>query len=79
MTARALQVAVMTMALTGPAFAERISNPIAVFAGLDKITGVTTTFEVPIGEQRQFGGLIVQPRCLLHAAGHGGAQDHDIR
>ena len=62
MTARALQVAVMTMALTGPAFAERISNPIAVFAGLDKITGVTTTFEVPIGEQRQFGGLIVQPR-----------------
>lgn len=62
MTARALQVAVMTMALTGPAFADRISNPIAVFAGLDKITGVTTTFEVPIGEKRQFGGLIVQPR-----------------
>jgi hypothetical protein len=62
MTSRVLQIALMTMALAGPAFAERISNPIAVFAGLDKITGVTTTFEVPIGEQRQFGGLIVQPR-----------------
>ncbi len=62
MTRRALHVAVMTIALTGPAWAERISNPIAVFAGLDKITGVTTTFEVPIGEQRQFGGLIVLPR-----------------
>jgi len=40
---------------------ERISNPIAVFAGLDKITGVTTTFEIPIGEERRFGALIVRP------------------
>ncbi len=43
-----------------PAAAERISNPIAVFSGLDKITGITTTFEVPIGEEKQFGGLIVK-------------------
>ena len=48
--------------LAGTAFAERISNPIAVFNGLDKITGVTTTFEVPIGEERRFGGLVVRPR-----------------
>ena len=41
--------------------AERISNPIAAFAGLDKITGITTTFEIPIGEERRFGGLIVKP------------------
>ncbi len=41
--------------------AQQITNPIAVFAGLDKITGITTTFEIPIGEQRQFGGLIVKP------------------
>jgi hypothetical protein len=41
--------------------AERIANPIAAFAGLDKITGITTSFEIPIGEQRQFGGLIVKP------------------
>lgn len=42
---------------------ERLSNPIAVFAGLDKITGVTTTFEVPIGEERRFGALIVKPNA----------------
>jgi hypothetical protein len=47
--------------LVQPALADRIANPIAIFAGLDKITGVTTTFEVPIGEQRQFGGLVVLP------------------
>lgn len=40
---------------------ERLNNPIAVFAGLDKITGVTTTFEIPIGEERRFGALIVRP------------------
>ena len=40
---------------------DRIANPIAVFAGLDKITGVTTTFEIPIGEERRFGALIVRP------------------
>ena len=45
----------------GPAQAERISNPIAMFAGLDKITGVTTTFEIPIGQERRFGSVIVKP------------------
>ncbi|HUR42769.1 MAG TPA: DUF2155 domain-containing protein [Aestuariivirga sp.] len=44
-----------------PARAERIANPIAVFNGLDKITGVTTIFEVAIGGQKRFGGLIVKP------------------
>lgn len=51
----------VVLAASQSARADRLSNPIAVFAGLDKITGVTTTFEVPIGEQRQFGGLIVKP------------------
>jgi hypothetical protein len=41
--------------------AERIANPIAVFAGLDKITGLTTSFEVKIGEEGRFGGLLVKP------------------
>lgn len=45
----------------GPARAERIANPIALFAGLDKITGVTTTFEIPIGQERRFGSVIVKP------------------
>lgn len=44
-----------------PAQAERIANPIALFAGLDKITGVTTSFEIPIGEERRFGSVIVKP------------------
>ena len=57
-----LVLATVSLGMAGPAFAERTANPIAVFAGLDKITGVTTTFEVPIGEQRQFGGLVVLPR-----------------
>ena len=42
------------------AHAERIANPIAVFTGLDKITGITTTFETKVGEAKQFGGLIVK-------------------
>ncbi len=41
--------------------AERIANPIAVFNGLDKITGLTTIFEIAIGDQKRFGGLIVKP------------------
>ena len=43
------------------ASAEPIANPIAIFNGLDKITGITTTFEVRIGEQKRFGGLVVTP------------------
>jgi len=45
----------------GPAMADRIANPIALFAGLDKVTGVTTSFEIPIGEERSFGNVIVKP------------------
>ena len=44
------------------AWAGPISNPIAVFNGLDKITGITTTFEVPIGEEKRFGGFVVKPQ-----------------
>ena len=47
--------------LAGAAHAERVANPIAVFNGLDKITGVTTTFEISIGDRKRFGGLIVKP------------------
>jgi hypothetical protein len=51
-------LALLVMAV--PANAERISNPIAIFAGLDKITGLTTTFEAKIGEEKRFGGLYVK-------------------
>ena len=53
------------MLLATPAAAERVANPIAVFAGLDKITGITTTFEIPIGEERRFGGLVVKPDACM--------------
>ncbi len=56
--------AVLTLAAT-EAHAERIANPIAVFSGLDKITGITTTFEIPIGEERRFGGLVVKPNTCM--------------
>lgn len=53
----------LLLATAGSAQAERLSNPIAVFNGLDKITGITTTFEIPIGEERRFGGLVVKPNA----------------
>ncbi|WP_208434547.1 DUF2155 domain-containing protein [Bartonella taylorii] len=43
--------------------AERISNGIAIFSGLDKITGRTTRFEVPLGEVYRYGALQVTPRA----------------
>ncbi|EJF85615.1 DUF2155 domain-containing protein [Candidatus Bartonella washoeensis] len=42
--------------------AARVSNGVAVFAGLDKITGRTTRFEVSLGEVYQYGALQVIPR-----------------
>lgn len=42
--------------------AQATQNPLAVFAGLDKITGRITTFEIPVNEVRRFGALNVYPR-----------------
>jgi hypothetical protein len=44
------------------AFADRISNPVAEFAGIDKITGRIINFDVYIDETVQFGALQVTPR-----------------
>ncbi|MFN7023807.1 MAG: DUF2155 domain-containing protein [Pseudorhizobium sp.] len=44
------------------ASAARISNPVAVFAGIDKITGRITTFDVYIDETVQYGALQVTPK-----------------
>ena len=46
----------------GAAHADKIKNPIAVFSGLDKITGRIVSFEVAIDETVQFGGLQMTPR-----------------
>ncbi len=43
--------------------AARIANPVAVFSGLDKITGRITTFDVYVNETVQFGALQVTPRA----------------
>jgi hypothetical protein len=48
--------------VAAPALADKISNPTAVFDGLDKITGRIITFEVAINETVQFGTLQVTPR-----------------
>ncbi|MCR4282573.1 MAG: DUF2155 domain-containing protein [Bauldia sp.] len=48
--------------IASPAAAEKIANPVAVFAGLDKITGRITSFDVYIDETVQFGALQVTPR-----------------
>jgi hypothetical protein len=42
---------------------QKIVNPKAVFAGLDKITGRITAFDAAIGETVQFGALQVTPRA----------------
>ncbi len=41
---------------------QRIANPTAVFAGLDKITGRIISFDVAINETVQFGALQMTPR-----------------
>lgn len=58
----AMLIAGAGLVAAGPAAAEKISNPIAVFAGLDKITARVTAFEVAIDETVQFGALKVTPR-----------------
>lgn len=55
-------VALSTMA-TAPADAARISNAVAVFSGLDKITGRITEFDVYVNETVQFGALQVTPKA----------------
>ncbi|MBB3964100.1 DUF2155 domain-containing protein [Rhizobium metallidurans] len=45
------------------ALAARIDNPVAVFSGLDKITGRITTFDVYVNETVQFGALQVTPKA----------------
>ena len=52
--------------LAAPAHAQdgapRIENAVAVFSGLDKITGKITEFDVYVNETVQFGVLQVTPR-----------------
>jgi hypothetical protein len=49
--------------LCSPASAQPIANPVARFAGLDKITGRITRFDVYIDETVLFGALEITPRA----------------
>jgi hypothetical protein len=56
--------------------AVKIPNPTAVFAGLDKITGRITAFDVGVNETVQFGALQVKPRvCYTRPATESTATD----
>jgi hypothetical protein len=50
-------------AVASSALADKITNPVAVFSGLDKITGRITSFDVYMDETVQFGALQVTPRA----------------
>ena len=45
-----------------PASAQKIENPVAVFAALDKVTARISPLEIRIGETVRFGALTVTPR-----------------
>jgi hypothetical protein len=54
-------VTALAIGVTSVAHAETVKNPLAQFSGLDKITGLTTQFEIKIGEEAKFGSLVVKP------------------
>jgi hypothetical protein len=47
------------------AVADKYRNPLAIFAGLDKITGRIIAFEVNINETVQFGSLQLTPKVCF--------------
>ena len=66
MSAIVLGLATGLLAVT-PVLAERVENPVAVFTGMDKITGRITEIDVHIGETVQFGALQLTPRACYTA------------
>jgi hypothetical protein len=65
----AILFAASAVAVSCPASAARIRHPVAVFTGLDKITGRTIAFEASAGETVQFGTLQITERaCFTHPA-----------
>jgi hypothetical protein len=66
LAAKVLAAAVVLLAGLAHAAAEKIANPVAVFSGLDKITGRIISFDVYIDETVQFGALQVTPRVCYN-------------
>ena len=49
------------------ALATDLPRKVAVIRGLDKITGRTKTFAVPVGSSVQFGKIFIEPKsCFSH-------------
>ena len=65
-TAHALVVSLALFVLAAPAMAQPVANPVATFAGLDKITGRITRFDVYIDETVLFGALEITPRACYN-------------
>ncbi len=49
---------------------QRVENPVAEFAGIDKITGRIISFDIYVDETVQFGALQVTPR-ICYSSGEG--------
>lgn len=57
-------MAVLAVAMfAAPAYAQPLAHPVATLAGLDKITGRITRFDVYIDETVLFGALEITPRA----------------
>jgi hypothetical protein len=57
-----MATALVLSSTSGPALADKIKHPTAVFSGLDKITGRIISFEVATDETVQFGTLQITER-----------------
>lgn len=55
-------MAISHLFFSSPAKAQKIENPITVFAALDKVTARISPLEIQIGESVRFGALTVTPR-----------------
>ncbi len=68
---RAFRIGALSLALAPwllgavPAQADKIKNGVAVFSGLDKITGRIISFKASMGETVQFGSLQVTSRACF--------------
>ncbi len=56
---------VLIAGIPAQGIAEEISNPVALFSGLDKITALTTNFEDKVGQDVAFGTLTVKALTCL--------------
>ena len=64
-----LCLAALAVALPGAAFAETISEPVALLQGLDKITARVSQFEAPVGTPVRFGTLTIRVLDCRSASG----------